>query len=404
MRRMAPALVALTLCTLGFAETNCCQSTQTCPAPTPPAPCWPDTTPDCPYCLGPDCVNPDVRPIHCGGDFTFYGAAIWWNANEDGLAFAVDTTQSISHPPFSVIHARYARPQAHWELGFKVGIGYNTTFNGWDADLTWTHYQGRASEEVEADPSDNHTLLTLWSAYADTCNHITTVASFAGAQWKLQLDLLDFELGREFWTGRYLTLRPFIGLRYGRIRQHYNIQYSGGSYAGSITHRVCEFNPRYPFGDDYISMSNVFKGTGVRSGLDTVWNIGRGVSFYGNLALSLLYGRFHMNQNEDVVAPVSPFSTTNILSSEDGFRASRAMTDLAVGIQYSTLFNDCQYGFTLALGWEHHLFFNQNQLWRVEMPATVDTDGDVAVGVDIIQESRGDLSTQGWTLSASFEF
>lgn len=148
-------------------------------------------------------------------------------------------------------------------------------------------------------------------------------------------------------------------------------------------------------------MRNDFHGIGARSGFNTVWNLGKGFSFTGNTAISLVYGRFKVKHDEWNREALSPHSKTRILETEDHFRASRAMTDLALGLQWSTLFGQqCQYGFTLGLAWEHHLFFDQNQFWRVNRINF--TQG--GLGENAYYQRRGDLDTQGWTLTMQFEF
>ena len=148
------------------------------------------------------------------------------------------------------------------------------------------------------------------------------------------------------------------------------------------------------------NMRNDFHGVGARAGFDTVWNLGKGFAFTGNTAVSLVYGRFRVKHDEWIREAVSPHTKTRILETEDHFRASRAMTDLALGLQWSTPFGQrCQYGFTLGLAWEHHMFFDQNQLWRVR-----GVDLGVPTFQRIIYQRRGDLDTQGWTLTMQFEF
>ena len=102
---------------------------------------------------------------------------------------------------------------------------------------------------------------------------------------------------------------------------------------------------------------------------------------------------------------VSPFSKTKILETEGSFRASRAILDLGLGIQWAAMFCDCKYGLAAMLGWEQHVFFHQNQLWRVQRLGG--TNGSSLVnntGENALSQSRGSLDTQGWTLRLNFQF
>ncbi|NGX27347.1 MAG: hypothetical protein K940chlam6_01281, partial [Chlamydiae bacterium] len=97
-----------------------------------------------------------------------------------------------------------------------------------------------------------------------------------------------------------------------------------------------------------------------------------------------------------------------IADAKNSFRVSRGAADLALGFQWQTMFCDCQYGFMIALGWEHHLFWDQNQLWRIvrigDIFRSSGTDNFNNTGENVFHERRGDLDTQGWTLTVKFDF
>jgi hypothetical protein len=384
--------------------------------PEPAAPCYSLDTPPCDYCLGPENVagNPSVRPYTCGGDVVLEVAGFYWNAHQDGLEFALSdsvlapaTTTSNPSQLNNLIQAEYLNPKAKWELGFKLGLGYDSTHDGWDLMLLWTHYRGRAKKEADLDLEDNSSLLPLWSAFSTSAGVAGTgidnllYATNVEARWKLRLDLVDLELGREFWSSKYLTLRPHVGLRYVHIKQDYDIMHQGGAWSavppvtGGLQQAV----------NNEVDLDNKFRGIGVRAGLNSTWMLGRGFAFFGKAAISIVYGRFTIDADETNSLAQFPFSDTEILDTEEHFRSSKGMTDLEFGISWSTMFSDCQYGFTLALAWEHHLFFNQNQFWRVNR---VGGQGGIAqpnnTGQNVFSKQSGDLSTQGWTLSATFEF
>ena len=370
-----------------------------------PAACYPDS-PACAYCVGPDSVNPSVRPLSCDGSWLVTLEGLYWNSHQDGMEFAVDNSVFVpADPGFffeleelnNLVDAEYLNPHAKWEFGFKAGLAYNSTHDGWDIGVTWTWYRGSASNHVEAEADDNHTLVPLWSGFLHENFPATAInilwARDIEAHWTMSLNLADLELGREFWVSKYLSFRPHIGIRYASIDQNYSLCHKGGLWT----------NPNFVdpiVANNEVNMRNEFHGIGARGGFDTVWNLGRGISLFGNTALSLVYGRFRVNHDEWNREALSPHSKTRILETEDHFRASRAMTDLVLGLQWSTLFGQqCQYGFTLGLAWEHHLFFDQNQLWRVNR-----VGASQQVGENAFYQRRGDLDTQGWTLTMQFEF
>lgn len=370
-------------------------------APESGAICYPDDAP-CSYCLGPSnsAVNPAVRPLTCNGDIVITVAGFYWNAHQDGMEYAIDN--QIKNPgeePIlqdiqelnNLVDAQYENPHFKWDFGFKIGLGYNSTCDGWDIGVLWTWYRGKASSHIEADSDDNHTFVTLWSAFAPPSGSVT-YATDISTYWKLQLNLVDIELGREFWVSRYLTFRPHMGLRIAFLKQDYHIENKGGSW-DSIS-----------LLNNEVDLDNDFKGVGIRGGFDTIWNFGRGWALYGNFAAAIIYGKFHVEHDEDNRLAVAPHTKTDILDTKDSFRASRGIVDFAIGIQWSTMFCQCRYALTAMLGWEHHLFFDQNQMWRVVRIGDADSLLPNNLGENVFHQRRGDLSTQGWTLTLRFEF
>ena len=211
---------------------------------------------------------------------------------------------------------------------------------------------------------------------------------------------MDIELGREYWTSKYLSFRPFVGLRIAFIKQDFELQHKGGSWS-----KIAASTDQDPFNSE-VDLDNDFKGVGVRSGFDTVWNFGCGWGLYGNFAASIVYGRFSVDHDEEIRQAISPYDKTKVLETKESFHASRAMLDLALGIQWASLFCDCQYGFTIQFGWEHHIFFHQNQMWRVNRIGNKENMGVLPniTGENVFLQRRGTLDTQGWTLTVQFEF
>jgi len=401
------ALTMVGLGSTGFAAANTSNTrnmaVDQC-APTPAAPCYSVDTPMCDYCLGPETVagNPAVNPKTCNGDLVLTIAGFYWNMHQDGMEFAVDNSVPLpamagddASALVNLVDAEYLTPHSKWDFGFKLGLGYNGTHDGWDFGVVWTHFKGRASNDVEEETTDNSSLLPLWSDFASGSAFPTLFASSMEASWNVDLDLVDFELGREFWASKYLTLRPHVGLRLSWIGQDFDIEHKGGSWGGGIAGSIATNN--------LVDMDNDFKGVGVRGGLNSVWNFGRGFALFGNVALSIIYGRFSIDQDEDNRFTTAPFAKTTILETINSYHSSKAMTDLELGIQWSTMFSNCNYGFTIGLSWEHHMFFNQNHLWRVNHIPLPNVPPAPA-GPNTFIPANGDLSTQGWTLKATFDF
>jgi len=373
--------------------------------PTKPATCYADDCKHC-YCLGPENImaNAPVRPLTCNGDFEVTVAGLYWRANQDGMEYAIDNeitgsdALTVNAQLNNLIESEYKTPAFQWDFGFKFGLGYNSACDGWDFGVLWTWFQNSANTHIDAQAENNHTLLPLWSAFQfpnagqAPILFATDIESF----WKLDLNLIDLDLGREFWASKYLSLRPHVGLRIANIDQKFEIEHKGGSW--NDPGLQLSFN-------DWVDLDNDFKGVGIRSGFDTVWNFGCGWALYGDFALAIVYGRFSLDHDETLRQVEAPFSKTKIFETNESFRASRAMLDMGLGIRWAGMICDCQYGLSFSLAWEQHLFFHQNQLWRVaRIGGTNGTGIFNDSGDNVFHQRRGTLGTQGLTLTGAFSF
>lgn len=395
-------LLSLAAASSAYAATYSCEPAQ-------PAACNRDSCSPC-FCLGPDNVhgNAPVNPRTCNGDFMITVAGLYWRAEQDGMEYAiqnsVDSFTSLSNSN-NLIDATYRSPKSSWEGGIRVAIGYASPCDGWDINLTWTYFDGQASshDQVELNHinniQENEVLLPLWSAFhggqESFAFGIVTAADIQ-TNWDAEFHILDLELGRNYWTSKYLTMRPFIALRYVNIEQDYNLLQLGGSWSSLVEDSL----------SDEVKLDNDFRAIGPRAGFDLNWHFGCGWSLYSEFAASLVYGRFSLDHDESVRQTVSPFSKGKVLDTSYRFHASRAILDIVFGLQYATLVCDCKYGITVQLGWEQHMFFHQNQMWRVNRIGTdfVLTPFRSNSGENDFQQRRGTLSTHGWTLSFKFDF
>jgi hypothetical protein len=317
-----------------------------------------------------------------------------WKAHADGLVPAIENNNLASGTSTNAsnfYNADFEHLHFKWNTGFRLTAGYNLAHDMWDILFDWTHFNAKASLNEEADPdvAPVQTLYPLWSAYNQNAATISAPTILeVDAKWKLHLNMIDGEIGRRFFAGKWLSVRPNIGLRAAWVRQTFDIDYYGGTFSTA--------------GIEDIDMKNNFWGIGPRIGINTQWALGCGFSLYGDGALSLLYGRFKISQ-EEFIGPeelVNPASNT-VINIQDNYHVTKAVTDMTLGVRWETGFRDSGCHFTLSAGWENHIFFNQNQLKRFW---TIDNATATGTGWTQFTNDNGDLTTQGFTLSARFDF
>lgn len=352
-------------------------------------------------------INPPARPfVKDGVDLYLQGSVFVWQANQSGLDYALTwNNSSTATPPANNDggSGRFRHPNFKWDWGFKVAAGYTAPHDGWDLFLQWTRYHPERANSgtsvtsfgpgATVPPSVVYPLLL--PANLEPVNPIGPGYA-ASMGWKLRLDLLDLELGREFFVSKWLTLRPHAGLRSAWLHQKSKVTYTGNPIS---TTAAANFSA---------NLKNNFWGMGLRTGLDGEWRLGGGWSLFSDVAVSLLLGHFNISESESPTVTSGGVATTGVSQSfSEKFRATRLAADLSMGLRYAQTFACDRFGLMVQLGWEQHLFANQNQLEKLAAVGFANSAGGTSGPNSFSLTSvtnQGDLSTQGVTLTVEFDF
>lgn len=344
---------------------------------------------------GPDMmITPNA--YHTGTVF-FSGEALFWWAREGGLEFAIQDPSY--NGTYNIINdGQMLEPCPGWNAGFRIGLGYVFTRDGWDLDLWWTNYSnGQGSCGNDCDDCCvapvTTPVITMWSGLPVSDVGENIQAADYTTKWKVDLNVVDLELGRAFMTSKWLELRPFMGVRGAWTIDRYRINYI------TMTN-VDEF--ALPPGtltavtDEYVTMKNKWWGVGPRAGLNSRWGLCWGFSIYGNAALSLLYGKFKLTHSDSFegTTTTATVGKTNALNYINKWETGKAVADIALGLEWVHDFKG-NWGLGFNFGWEQHLFFNMNQFWRIPKDNTPTM---------LFAHERGDLSFQGFTLGGHIYF
>jgi len=337
-------------------------------------------------------INPPSRPVvKDGSDLWIQGEALYMQATEDSISYVISsddtanivTTSTTGAATTPFIDGRVSNPHYNWNWGFRVGAGYNLPHDGWDMMLNWTWFRSDLHGHKNVEPGQ---FLFPTAVPPGTSNSaiagVPVHVDHASVHGRLRLNLLDFEMGREFFSSKWLMFRPHIGLRGAWITRHMDMTYTGGNIAPTFT--KLEYD-----------MHNRLRGFGVRGGFDTQWGLGSGWSVFGQVAFSAIYGkqRLHAKYTND---PNSIGGQTNERhdSRQHFTEGARAITDLALGLRWDRLFNDDMYRIRLQGGWEQHVVFGYVQDLQF-----VD---DLTIGANM--NRAGSLSLNGVSFQARFDF
>ncbi|HSX03601.1 MAG TPA: Lpg1974 family pore-forming outer membrane protein [Rhabdochlamydiaceae bacterium] len=255
-----------------------------------------------------------------------------------------------------------------WDYGFRVGIGRDLVYDQWDTRLSWTWFRTDAKHTIAAQisthngPEFDAALLS-----GDTPESLS-------ARWSLLFDMFDWELGRSYWISKYLSLRPFLGLKGGWIDQSIHVQYFDLTISNVPTTNT---------GREHLK--NNFWGVGPLAGLDTKWAVRKFgchfFNFFGDFSMATLWGRWKCGD----VYENTLFKTTSVNMKNSTLGALMLRGFLGIGWDVDIRLGKAH--FATKLGYETQIWLNQLRLPTFQL-----------------QRLHHDLTLQGATFNCQFDF
>ncbi len=294
------------------------------------------------------------------------GEVLFWQSNIGSMDYGITSDSSTS-----IIDGRVKNLDFDWDWGFRLGLGYKLPHDKWDVFVNYTYVH--ADAHGRAGGSDD-VVFPVWATSFGADPVEPFFANSARAHWHMNLNMGDVELGRTCSVSKWLTIRPFVGVRGLVIDQDYTVKYKGGTVA--------------PFDTDRVHMDTDFWGVGIRMGVNSLWGLGMGFSLYGNGSASLLSGDFDVHEHEKLQE-----ADLRIMDIKRDVDNVVVTADLALGLQWDYMFSKDRYHFGVKFGWEFDMFFDQNQLFNF----LGSNPGAIAFRDD-------DLTFQGVTMGFRFDF
>ena len=320
-------------------------------------------------------ITPNAGPcVADGADMFVTVDFIYWTAHEDGLRFAYTdgVNNTLSASPTSTT-GKSAFPDFKFRPGFKVGLGVDFEHDGWDLFLEYTWFRSNTNKRSITAASGT----TLGSEQVFLASTAVVPATFTSASGKWQLEhfnVVDLELGRNFYISRYLMLRPFAGMKATWQKQKFDNSYSGTTTAGALSATIADNQEQKPWG------------IGMRIGMDNSWHFTKSFSMLSNIAFSGMWEQF---KNTRYATESLSNGTSAILHNlKSNFHAIRSVIEWSLGLRWETWFCDDSYHFSIEGAWEMQWWENQNAF--------------DASAVNFIKS--GDLGLQGFTLHLRFDF
>jgi len=299
-------------------------------------------------------VTPGAGPkVTSGADFYLTADFIYWKTMQEGTHY---TTTNASTPPNDPL-ANNPKGKSKvvgysWNPGFKVGIGLNLCHGDWDVFAQYTWLRPKNSESSSGP-------IVSFDFFANTSSIKTKRVA---AKWKLDFDVIDVELGRNFYLNHTLTMRPFIGLKgtwqdYKETivtsREDYSLESDFGGFAVPVS------------GPQTDTHSSNISGIGFRGGLNLAWYMSKNWSIFGNLAWSILSTKYSDLKYTSEIANVSTNTktVTDNVKRTNGNYTNKFVGETEIGLRWELWFSNNDYHFSVQAGWEQQTWINWiNQL------------------------------------------
>ncbi len=319
-------------------------------------------------------ITPSAGPrVSHGVDVFITADFIYWTTRQDGMGFVMSGFgNGIVNPTKGQVH------HIDWDFdpGFKAGIGFNLSHDGWDvfAQYTWlhTHPSTASVQKSSGDPSRLQVAWNLGITNAQPASDAALVK--ATATWDNHFNVIDLELGRNYFISQFLTLRPYFGLKGSWQDQDFKVTYL---YDESIS------EPQTTF---LMKNDMDFWGIGLRTGLNTGWFFYKNFSLFADFALSALWSNFEIERKDRRLRSTAPTNLV-LIDVDNDFHTIKAVLEFDIGLRYDLWFYDDEYHLGFQAGWEEQIWFSHNQLLRKTE-----------------EGAHGDLILQGLTVKIRFDF
>jgi hypothetical protein len=320
--------------------------------------------------------------IACPRDFNIHAEFLALQAKQGGMDFAIQDASANSDTNSLISHGRvagFSGSSSDWDYnyGARFGLGFNLDHDAWNVDFSWTWLDISNYKYANASTGGGGVIpqFVLGNVEDSASNLIGPRSS---AVWDGSINLLDATLGKAFHVSRYLVVNPFFGVRGGWIDQHFSVDYQGAGTNTRVVHHS----------------DNDFWGFGARAGLNTNWMLGKGWSLFGNVASTLLFGKFDVKQNLTMPTGVTTTPAGQGFDLSNNFYMNTPGFEIALGLSWDRHFLDSQYAVSFKAGYEFQVFADQLNIRKF-------SNGAPYYSNDVV--SRGDLTLNGFTLRAGLD-
>jgi len=330
-------------------------------------------------------ITTPTSPIVKNNANLFFSAEyLLMTATEGGISYARQNFAQFASPYGDQKTRKCYELDLDWNSGFRLGMGYNMGHDRWDTKMTWTWMLNHGHDHQ----SDMTNQLYSTNAMPGKNPEAGVLADSFSSHINIHLNLLDWQLGREFFLSKWLKVRPFAGLKTGWVHQDWKTKATGHVQVSGAT--LSEY---------VVKMKQKFWGIGPMIGMNSEWGLVSNLSLYANGSFALLTGFFDDHRN-DIAFQASPSAVINNPFSKRSHN-SQSLTELQLGLRWNQWCGHDRYRLSIQAGWDAILFNDHNHYFAVNGQGS----GQVGAGqTQHLQELTGDLMFQGMSVGCRLDF
>ena len=348
--------------------------------PTPPAVITPPMGPLCNHQLD---VAVDVE-------------FLCWFSNISNLSYAMEgEAVSVTGVPNDMrstfVPMKKLQFDRSWDPGSRIGLGLVMDHDGWDVYADWTYFYNSETASCSVPPFSNPnfspggTNQTIGVKGLRSPWFLTPNSDFFNriqSKWAVLFNQIDLELGRNYLISKYLSLRPYTGVRGYWTRMHFSV-HGSRPFLGDTSE--LRSSSRY-------RQKNW--GVGFLAGLDTNWFFTVQWSLFADISAALTYGKWWVKRASREVE----IDTTGIIrnlrvNTRDINYGIQPFVDLVAGLRWQNAYTNFRLLFDA--GWEFHYLVDINQMFR--------GTGNSITNSDLLS-TNGDLALSGVRIRGRVEF
>jgi hypothetical protein len=344
----------------------------------PRDPCQPPPPPVC-------CAEPAPGPfafsypfdvdLNCPRDFYFHVDGLAMQAKQQGMDIAIIDANATSTAPLTRGKLEgFSSRNRDWDYqpGMRIGAGFYLNHDAWNLDFNWTWLNITDYKKANAQTPGVLVPFFMTGINTPTAVYGTT----ATANWHAKYNTLDIRLGKPYYVSRYLVMNPHFGVRGASIRQHFSAHFFGTTpTAGTVHH-----------GD------NDFWGVGSRAGLDSKWILGKGWCLMGNIAASLLFGKFEIKQNMQYGSGATPSDGFDV---DSDYFQNIPNFEIILGVGWGRFVNKQKLRIGFEAAYEFHEWWDQLNYRKFYSGSA---GAGSQVGAYLSEVTPGNLSLNGFSL------